>query len=155
LAECHYCGKMVPNLYPVTAEDIQREHPPPAGFHVACGECLDKIRSVAHLVPEYSITRSIQDIFLMVPLFSVLLVLAAIGVSTVRGHGLGEVERVSQWLGIATVLSGTMMVWDRSKNRYAITHDLRWSLNSKRVILAFAIVLAGVIVSILSVIVPW
>ena len=42
------------------------------------------------------------------------------------------------------------MVWDRSRNRYGFTYDLRWSLNSKRVNLALAVVFAGIIVVLLS-----
>ncbi len=86
----------------------------------------------------------------MIPLFSSVLVLAAIAVSMAMVQGLGELGRSSQWVGTAASLVGTLMVWDRSKNRYAFTHDLRWSLNAKRVNLAVAILLAGIIVALLS-----
>ena len=86
----------------------------------------------------------------MVPLFSLIIVSAAVSVSEARLQGLGQLGISSRWLGGAAVLVGTWMVWDRSKNRYAFTHDFKWSLNSRRVNIAVAILLAGMIVLVLS-----
>jgi hypothetical protein len=86
----------------------------------------------------------------MIPLFSIALVSVGLAVSAVRAGGVEEIALSSQWLGTGAVLFGTLMVWDRSKNRYAFTHDLRWSLNSKRVNVPFAIVVAGIVVLALS-----
>ena len=150
MAECHYCGRRLPQLYKLTAEDIQREHLPPAAFQVACAECLDRMILASRVVPEDSFRQSVRNFSWMIPLFSSVLVLAAIAVSMAMVQGLGELGRSSQWVGTAASLVGTLMVWDRSKNRYAFTHDLRWSLNAKRVNLAVAILLAGIIVALLS-----
>jgi len=95
-----------------------------------------------------------QNFILMVPLFSATLMGAALGASMVRSEGLGQMGVFSQWLGTLATLVGILMVWDRLKNRYGFTHDLRWSLNSKRVGLAFASVIAGIIVLSLSTILP-
>jgi hypothetical protein len=86
----------------------------------------------------------------MIPLFSLIIVSTAVSVSEARVQGLGQLDTSSKWLGGAAVLVGTLMVWDRSKNRYAFTHDLKWSLNSRRVHLAVAVLLAGVVVLVLS-----
>ena len=95
-----------------------------------------------------------QNFILMVPLFSATLMGAALGASMVRSEGLGQMGVFSQWLGTLATLVGILMVWDRLKNRYGFTHDLRWSLNSKRVDVGFAIVIAGMIVLSLSTILP-
>ena len=89
---------------------------------------------------------------MMVPTFSAVLLVAAIGVSIFRVHGLREVGGVSQFLGVAAVLFGLILVWDRTKYRYGFTHDLKWSLSSKKVDLAVAVVIAGITVSTLSVV---
>ncbi len=150
MPECPHCGRSFPQLYKLTADDIGREHPPPLGLDSACGECLDKVRSIARLIPERSFRQTVQDISWKAPVFSIILFTAALAASTVRGQGLGDARSFSQWLGIGTVLFGIIMVWEMSMNRYGFTHDLRWTVKSKRVSLAIAIVLAGILVSILS-----
>lgn len=90
----------------------------------------------------------------MIPLFSLTLLSTAIAFSVVRGEGLSQFHLSSQWLGAGAVLVGIAMVWDRSKNRYGFTHDLRWTLNSKRVNLAFAVLVAGLVLSTMSVLLP-
>ena len=154
MAECHYCGKRFPQLYKLTEEDIQREHLPPVAFQVACADCLDKVRRAAQVIPEQSLRQTVRNFSLMIPLFSLILFSAAVAVSLIRVQGLGDLALSSQWLGTGATLVGTLMVWDRSKNRYAFTRDLRWSLNSKRVNVAFTIVFAGVIVLMLSIVLP-
>jgi hypothetical protein len=86
----------------------------------------------------------------MIPLFSLIIISVAVSVSEARVQGLGQVGISSKWLGASAVLVGTLMIWDRSKNRYAFTHNLKWSLNSRRVNLAVAVLLAGMIVLVLS-----
>jgi putative copper export protein len=130
----------------LTVEDIQREHLPPTAFQIACADCLDRVRLVSQVIPEQGFGQALRNFSWMIPLFSIVLVSAGLSVSLVRAEGFEEFAMSSQWLGTGAVLVGTIMVWDRSKNRYAFTHDLRWSLNSKRVNAAFAIVLAGIVV---------
>jgi putative copper export protein len=154
LTECHYCGRRFPQLYKLTEEDIQREHLPPAAFQVACAECLDRVRLISQVIPEQSFGQAVRNFSWTIPLFSTALVLAGLAISAVRVQGFEEFALSSQWLGTGAVLVGTLMVWDRSKNRYAFTHDLRWSFNSKRVNVAFAIVVAGIVVLALSTILP-
>ncbi len=135
LRECHYCGRKFPRLYPVTGEDIQRKYPQQTeAFEIACGDCLEKLRSIARLVPEYSLRRAVIDASWMVPSFAAVLLTASAGVSLVRGAGLSNVISFSHWLGLATILSGLAMIWERSRNRYGFTHNLRWTLSSRRVL---------------------
>jgi hypothetical protein len=154
LAECHYCGRRFPQLYKLTPDDIQREHLPPTAFRVVCADCLDKVRLVSQVIPEQGLGQALRNFSWMIPLFSIALVSAGLAVSSVKAEGLEEFALSSQWLGTGAVLIGTLMVWERSKNRYAFTHDLRWSLNSKKVNVAFAVVLAGIVVLVLSTILP-
>src|SRR4029077_12351934 len=125
-----------PQLYKLTLEDVQREHLPPAALHVACADCLDRIRSASRLIPKESSSQTVRNFAWTIPLFSLIIVSAAVSVSEARVQWLGQLGISSRWLGAAAVLVGTMLVWDRSKNRYAFTHDLKWSLNSRRVNLA-------------------
>jgi hypothetical protein len=96
------------------------------------------------------LNQTFRNFAWMIPLFSLIIVSAAVSVSEARVQGLGQLGMSSRWLGGAAVLVGTLMVWDRSKNRYAFTHDLKWSLNSRRVNIAVAVLLAGMIVLVLS-----
>jgi hypothetical protein len=134
----------------VTAEDIGRTNPPMEAFQVACGECFNRIRSISQLIPDRNMQGMMLDFSWMVPTFSLALFSVAVGVSQVGVQGFYGVRAVSQFLGVATVLFGLVLTWDRTKYRYGFTHDLRWSLSSKRVDLALAIVAAGIIVATLS-----
>ena len=146
LAECYYCGRRFPQLYKVTADDIQRTYPPTIlGYEVACADCLDNIRSAASLVPQQTVNQTAQNLAWMIPVVTLALISAAISVSMARIQGISDFSVSARWLGLTAILFGTIMVWDRSKNRYAFTHDLRWSLNSRRVNLAFAVLAAGII----------
>ena len=152
--ECHYCGRKFSQLYRLTSEDIQRERLPPLAFQMSCADCLDKIRRAANLVPEQRLTQTVLDFSLMIPLFSLVLVIAALIVSVFRAGGLSQFALSSQWVRTTTVFLGILMVWDRLNRRYGFTHDLRWSLNSKRVNVALAVVLAGIVVYALSTTLP-
>lgn len=151
MVECSYCGRRFPLLYKVTAEDIQREKPPPIAFEMACAECLNRVRAISNLVPDQSWKDSIKQLSWMVPLIALVLLLSATTVSLVRVQGLGELGVSSQWLGGSGILFGALIVWQRTNRRYSFTHDLRWTLNSRRVCFAFAIVAAGIIVAVTSI----
>ena len=151
MAECYYCGRRFPQLYKVTAEDIQRQYPPTLlGYEVACADCLDNLHSAASLVPQQTVKRVARHLAWTIPLISLALISTAILVSIARIQGVGEILGSSRWIGSVAILFGILMVWDRSKNRYACTHDLRWSLNAKRVNLAFAVLASGIILLIVS-----
>jgi hypothetical protein len=150
LAECHYCGRRFPQLYKLTPEDIRREHLPPEAFQVACAECLDRIRLIARVVPEQSLKQTVRNFSWMIPSVSLTLVSAALLFSLARTEDLDQLPLSMQWIGASAALVGILMIWDRSKNRYGFTHDLRWSLNSKRADLAISIVIAGILVLVLS-----
>ena len=154
MTECQYCGRRFPQLYKLTPEDIQREHLPPQAFQVACADCLNRIRLIAQVVPEQSLKQTVLNFSWMIPLLSLTLLSAAIAFSVIRGVGLSQLWLSSQWLGVGAVLVGIALVWDRSKNRYGFTHDLKWTLNSKKVNLAFAILVAGLVVWTLSAMLP-
>jgi len=154
LAECHYCGRRFPQLYKLTSEDIQKEHLPPIASQVACAECLDRVRLASRLLPEQSPTGTIRNLSWMILLLATVTASVVIATSVARARGLGEVGISLRWFGTMAVLVGTVMTWDRTKNRYAFTHDLKWSLSSKRVNFAFAIVLTGLVVLLVSVLLP-
>jgi hypothetical protein len=154
VTECQYCGRRFPQLYKLTPEDIQREHLPPIAFQVACAECLDRIRLISQAIPEQTLGQTVRNFSWMIPLLSLTLLSAAIAFSVIRGVGLSQLWLSSQWLGVGAVLVGIALVWDRSKNRYGFTHDLKWTLNSKKVNLAFAILVAGLVVWTLSAMLP-
>lgn len=130
----------------VTAEDIGRTHPPLEAFQFACGECLNRVRSIARLVPDRTGREMIRDFAWMVPTFSLILGAVASGVSFVSAQGFDRLGLASRLIGGAAVLFGLMVTWDRTKYRYGFTHDLRWSLSSKRVDLSISIVVAGIVV---------
>jgi hypothetical protein len=134
----------------VTAEDIQREKRPPAGFQFACEECHAKIRSISRLEPQYSFGRGIRDTLVIVPIFSLILILAPAVVALAVNISARDTSRLSTFLGVATALTGVGMVYQRLQNRYAVTHDLRWALNSKPVLIASAVVAAGIITLVVS-----
>ncbi len=151
MVECHYCGRRFPELIRVTAEDIGRTNPPIEAFQVACGECFNRIRSISHLIPDRDRREAIHDFSWMVPTFSLALFGAAFGISQVGVQGSYQLGTVSQFLGVAAIFFGIMLTWDRMKHRYGFTHDLRWSLSSKRVDFALATVIAGIVVAAISV----
>jgi len=96
----------------------------------------------------------IRDFSWMIPTFSLALFSAAVGVSQFGVQGFHGLRAVSQFLAVSAVLLGLALTWDRTKYRYGFTHDIRWTLSSKRVDLALAIVAAGIIVSTLSSLIP-
>jgi DNA-directed RNA polymerase subunit RPC12/RpoP len=150
LYECPQCGTKVSRLEEVTSEDIQREKGPPAAWQYMCEECRKKIRSMGQLEPQYNLQQGIRDALVLVPIFSVLLILLAGVVFLVAGHGAGVVSRISFYIGAFTVLVGVAATWDRFKNRYAATHSLRWSLNSRQILIALSVIMAALISSIVS-----
>lgn len=148
--ECPQCGRKVGRLEKVTSDDVQREKEPPVAYQYVCGECHQKIRSIGLLIPQYSLERAIRDALVFVPIFSILLVSLAGVVFLATGHGTGVVGRFSFYIGAFTVLAGVAATWDRLKNRYAVTHSLRWSLNSRQIVIALSVVMAGTVSSIVS-----
>jgi hypothetical protein len=150
LFECPQCGRKVASLQEVTAEDIQREKAPPAGFRFVCEECLARIRSISRLESQYSLGKGIRDALVIVPIFSLFLILAQALLSLVLNISTSDMSRLSIFIGGATTLSGIGMVWERLRNRYGWNHDLRWALNSRPVLIAFAVVATGIISLIVS-----
>ncbi|HZY94158.1 MAG TPA: hypothetical protein VFE98_04760 [Candidatus Bathyarchaeia archaeon] len=134
----------------MTSEDIQREKGPPVAWQYVCGECHQKIRSIGLLEPQYSLERAIRDALVFVPILSLLLVSLAGVVFLATGHGGGVVSRISFYIGAFTVLAGVAATWERFKNRYGATHSLRWSLNSRQILISLSFVTAGIISSIVS-----
>ncbi len=150
LYECPQCGRKVGRLEKVTSDDIQREKEPPVAYQYVCGECQQKIRSIGLLEPQYSLERAIRDALVFVPIFSVILVSLTGVILLATGHDAGVVSRVSFYIGAFTMLAGIAAIWDRFKNRYAVTHSLRWSLNSRQILIALSVITAGIISSIVS-----
>ena len=152
MAECHYCGRRFPKLYKVTGEDIQRKYPLPSmASEVACADCLDKLRSAARLVPQQSGRQVARNLGWMIPVIAFALFSVATMIAIARVQGISEVSVSTQWIGAAATVFGVLFVWGGLKDRYAFTHDLRWSLNSKNVNFALAVFASGIILLILSV----
>jgi hypothetical protein len=144
-------------LYKLSVEDVQRDHLPANAFQIACADCLVKIRAASSLVLEQSYRQSIINLAWMVPIFSIALFAGAVLVSmgamlvpTGTANHLGHLGYASEWLGVAAALGGLTILWDRAKHRYGFTHDLVWTLNSKRVNIATSIMCAGIIIALLS-----
>lgn len=104
--DCPQCGRKVGRLEKVTSDDIQREKEPPAAWQYMCEECHQKMRSIGHLEPQYSVERAIRDALLLVPTLSVLLVTLAGAVFLATGHGAGVVSRISFYIGAITIVAG-------------------------------------------------
>jgi len=152
LKECAYCGRKVSMLVPITADDIQRMYPPKiSAYQYACEDCLPKIRAMSRLVPEYSLLDALRYLSTRIPVLTV--GLTAIGVViTALSRGTTIIRlSPSTFLGILAIFTGLQMMWVRSQDRYGATHDLRWSLNSRPVVRGLAVLIAGMIVSILAV----
>lgn len=154
LVECYWCGRRFPELYKLTLQDVQREHLPSFALQMACGECLVNIRNASKLVPEQSFRTSIRNLSWMIPTFSIALFTAAILVSNVNLDGVARLKLAPEWLGSATLLVGILSTWSGTKPRYGFTHDIKWTLNSKRVNIAMGIMLAGLVVTVLSTLLP-
>lgn len=143
VTECSTCSRKGLELFPVTAEDIQRVHGVD-GLRV-CGECLAKIRSWSRLESTYHSLDGLRDTVIFVPTILSILFLASVALSLLKGPGLQEVRLYSNYLGIVTILTGVLYAWNKLEPRYGLTHDLRWSVRSRRVVFALSIVFAGMI----------
>lgn len=152
LKECAFCGRKVAKLVPVTADDIQRVHPPRLlAWNQACEDCIPKIRAMSRLVPEYSISNALRYLSTRIPILTAGLAGLALVVTALSGAT--KIARLSPsaFVGIGAVFTGLQMMWNRSQDRYGATHDLKWSMNSKPVVRGLAVFIAGIIVSILAV----
>lgn len=149
------CGKKDRELYRLTAEDIQRRYDPDKWMvMMVCAQCRDAIRAAARLESKYTGLTAVRDF----SLFAALFVLAIISVSTVltlfRVSMSGGDGRVSFLAGVMTTLTGLSILWNRLIDRYAFTHDIQWSVRSRRVVLGFSLIFAGILSPILLSYVP-
>jgi hypothetical protein len=150
LKECTYCGRKVSKLVPVTADDIQRVYPPKiSAYQYACEDCLPKIQAMSRLVPEYSLNDTLLYLFTRIPILILGLSVIGIVITVISRE---TILRLSPtvFVGVLAIFTGLQMMWVRSQDRYGATHDLRWSLNSRHVVRGLAVLIAGMIVSMLA-----
>jgi hypothetical protein len=148
--ECMNCGKKDRELYRLTGEDIQRKYDPDRWMvMMVCAQCRDALRAGAHLESNYSPLTAVKDFSLMAVLFAATIAAVSIVLQLFRVSVLGGAGRVSFLMGVLTTLSGLSILWNRLIDRYAYTHDIRWSIRSRRVVLGFSLVFAGILSPIL------
>ncbi len=145
--ECLGCGKMVDKLLLVTREDlqlVQSEH----GIRV-CASCLEVVRSAVRHESRYTFATALKDSAVTIPAVSLIVTLVTLS-PAFSGLGYGGIVRTASFVGVVTFFVGLGLAWDRLKHRYGFTHNLVWSVKSRRVILGFSIMVAGIIVTAFS-----
>ncbi|HVH14589.1 MAG TPA: hypothetical protein VNA15_02575 [Candidatus Angelobacter sp.] len=106
---------------------------------------------MARLEPQYSLGKAVRDALVLVPIFTFLSLSGFVAiVSLSSGLGSRDAGRTAILLGTVVVFTGAGMIWNGLKDRYAATHNLRWSLNSRQVLVALSVVAAGVISLVIS-----
>jgi hypothetical protein len=142
--ECMWCFKKVPAVFPVTAEDIQREKPP-SWAKYACADCLAKLRADARLESNYHAGRAVLEFSLMT--FGVFLFQLAVSLAIIAFAGPSILNGwyTPIFIGAVTCLTGIRNIWYQAGARYGFTHDLGWSLASRGVVTALALTLSGAI----------
>jgi hypothetical protein len=147
---CMNCGKKDRELYRLTAGDIQRKYDPDKWMvMMVCAQCRDAFRAGARLESKYSPLTAVRDFSLMAVLFVGTIAAVSIALSLFRVSVLGGAGRVSFLMGVLTTLTGVSILWNRLIDRYAFTHDVRWSIRSRRVVLGFSLTFAGILSAIL------
>lgn len=140
---CPSCGNKA-LLVRLTAEDIQRTHPP-RGIPIVCFECREKYRKAARLETDYPTRVAVRDLGLMtivilssIVLFTYLLVNLRISLPI----GISQIVLLTT---AGTSLMGLKMTYNELGRRYGFTHNLRWSLHSRYGILSISLVLSGIL----------
>ncbi len=148
--ECINCGKKDRELYRLTADDIQRRYDPDKWMvMIVCAQCRDALRAGALLESKYSLLIAVRDFSLLAVLFIGTIASVSIALSLFRVSVLGGAGRVSFLAGVMTTLTGLSILWGRLMDRYAFTHDIRWSIRSRRVVVGFSMTFAGILSPIL------
>lgn len=145
--ECLGCGKMVDKLLLVTGEDLQLaqdEH-----WIRVCASCLEAVRSAVRLESHYTLVKALKDSAVTIPVVSIIIILVSLSLAF-SGLGSGSIVRTASVAGVFTFFIGLGAAWDRLKHRYGFAHNLEWSVKSRRVILGFSLMMAGVIVTAFS-----
>lgn len=139
------CGKKYRELYRLTADDIQRKYDPDKWMvMMVCAQCREALRSGARLESTYGVLVAMRDFSLMAVLFVGAIASVSIVLSSFRVSMLGGAGRVSFLVGVMTTLTGLSILWNRLIDRYAFTHDISWSILSRRVVLGFSMTFAGI-----------
>ena len=148
--ECMSCGKKDRKLYRLTADDIQRKYDPDKWLVMrVCAQCREALRAGARLESKYGVLIAIREFSLLMGLFVGTIASLSIALSFFRVSSLDGVGHVSFLAGVMTTLTGLSILWNRLIDRYAFTHDFRWSLRSRRVVLGFSLTFAGILSPIL------
>ena len=136
------CGRKA-TLVKLTADDIQRVHPPP--ISMVCTECREKYRSAARLEVRYPTKTALLELPLMIIMgFSLLVLFSDLLSSLPISLPLGT-SRILFFLIAATSLTGLKMAYGELERRYAITHNLAWSLHSRTAMLSLSLILSGIL----------
>jgi hypothetical protein len=142
--ECMWCFKKVPAVYPVTAEDIQREKPP-SWARYACADCLRKLRADARLESSYHRGRALVELPLMALAVFGLQIAISRAIIIFAGPSILNGWYTPIFIGAVTCLTGLRLIWFRAGSRYAFTHSLGWSFASRGVVTGLAVTLSGAI----------
>ena len=144
---CPSCGEKA-LLFRLTAEDIQRAHPP-QGIPIVCAGCREKYRSAARLEVDYPTTVAVRDLGLItVVIVSSIIVFSYLLLNLRLSLPVGT-SQIIFLTTAATSLTGLKMTYNELGRRYRFTHNLRWSLHSRYGILSISLVLSGVLAGII------
>ena len=144
---CVSCGKKA-LLVELTAEDIQREHPPTISV---CAECREKYRSAARLEINYPTRVAVRDLALStIGVLSTIILFSYFLLSLRLSLPVGA-SQIVFFITAATSLTGLKMAYSYLSGGYRFTHSLRWSLHSRYAMFSISLVLAGVLAAIVSI----
>ena len=110
LIEFMRCYKKVPELFQVTAEDIQREKPPFWTTRV-CVDCLRLIPDDARLESTYHFKRASAELALLVPSVLGALTLALFLAASITGASALRAWHAPFFISAATSLTGIKLLW--------------------------------------------
>jgi len=149
LKECHSCGKEA-ELVELTAEDIQRVHPP--SITLVCAKCREWYRSAARLETRYSTGIAFRDFWIMTGVaFLILILLSNVILSLPYSLPLAA-SQIVFLVTATTSLTGLKMVYSDLRGRYGFTHDLAWSLHSRYTMLSISLAVSGLLASVFQVV---
>lgn len=142
LFECPLCLKKVEKLYPVTQNDMQRQHI--RGWKV-CDLCLQNLRDSGRQIVRYTGRTVIRDLGVTTSLLFLVLVSISYALSTFSVHSLIGVSRLSFYPSLVAFLTGLFTSFGGIRDRYALSHGLMWSAKTRSVTIGLAFIIAGLL----------
>ena len=139
MAHCPNCGRRVFELFRLTAEDIQRVHSPEEMgiYWGVCWDCREKFRSAARLEIDYATSKALRDVVVFTLLFSGILFLLKL-----------LVPSAVIFVYVLAFFTGTRFLLGRSSGRYALTHNLVWSMRNRNAMIGVSLIVAIVLVAV-------